>query len=129
MPIYDLANRTYVYIAAPYSGRVAHGAHGYLIIEQNILNARIAMAQLVEKGYGVFCPHTHSAHFEVITPEIGIDYWYDLDLYFLQFCHVLLRLPGQSSGADGEMDKAQYELSIPIYTSIERLFAEVPPLR
>lgn len=112
--------RTYVYIAGPYSGRDAHGHHGYMVIEQNILNARNAMKELVNLGYGVFCPHTHSAHFEVITPDASIDYWYDLDIYFLRFCHALLRLPGASSGADKEVELCQ-DLGIPVFYNIENL--------
>lgn len=115
----------YVYIAAPYSGRDAHGQQGFMVIEQNILNARNAMKELVTRGYGVFCPHTHSAHFEVITPDIGIDYWYELDLYFLRFCHALLRLEGYSSGAEKEV-KFALDIGIPVYYTIETLFAELP---
>ncbi len=117
--------RHYVYIAGPYSGRDAHGQQGYMVIEQNILNARKAMKELVSLGYGVFCPHTHSAHFEVITPEVGIDYWYSLDLYFLQFCHVLLRLEGHSSGADKE-EQFALDIGIPVFYTVEELVAQIP---
>lgn len=115
----------YVYIAGPYSGRDAHGQQGFMVIEQNILNARNAMKELVTHGYGVFCPHTHSAHFEVITPDVGIDYWYELDLYFLRFCHALLRLPGLSSGADKE-EKFALDIGIKVFYTLETLLAELP---
>ena len=120
--------RNYVYIAGPYSGRDAHGQQGYMVIEQNILNARAAMKELVNHGYGVFCPHMHSAHFEVIAPDVGIDYWYELDIYFLQLCRALLRLPGHSSGSDKEVSLCK-ELNIPVYYSVEELVQGFPVFR
>lgn len=120
--------RNYVYVAGPYSGRDNHGNQGYMIIEQNILNARKAMKELVELGYGVFCPHTHSAHFEVITPDVAIDYWYELDIHFLMICHALLRLEGASSGADKEVDLCR-EWRIPVVHTIAELLTRVPVFR
>ena len=117
--------RSYIYIAGPYSGRDNHGNHGYMVIEQNILNARAAMKDLVNLGYGVFCPHTHSAHFEIITPEVDIDYWYELDVHFLWSCHALLRLPGYSSGADKEVALC-LDNKIPVFYTIMELCKEVP---
>jgi len=123
-----ILRRNYVYIAGPYSGRALHGTSGYLVIEHNILAAKHAMATLVKAGYGVFCPHMHSCHFEVITPEIEIDYWYELDLYYLNFCHALLRLPGPSSGADKEVEVAR-EKGLPIFNKIELLLRTLPVFR
>ena len=120
--------RNYIYIAGPYSGRDAHGQHGYMVIEQNILNARAAMKELVNLGYGVFCPHTHSAHFEVITPDVGIDYWYEIDVHFLRLCHALLRLEGPSSGADKEIELCN-ELGIRVYYSISDVRNQLPVFR
>ncbi len=120
--------RNYIYIGGPYSGRDNHGNHGYMVIEQNILNARNAMKELVLAGYGVFCPHTHSSHFEVITPNVPIDYWYELDIYFLQFCNGFLRLPGHSSGADKEVELC-VKWNIPVFYSIEDLKATIPVFR
>ena len=117
-----------IYIAGPYSGRDAHGQQGFMTIEQNILNARLAMAELVRLGYFVFCPHTHSAHFEVITPEIGIDYWYSLDIYFLRFCHALLRLEEPSSGSDKEVELC-HEWGIPIFYTIQEVKEKLPVFR
>jgi hypothetical protein len=120
--------RSCIYIAGPYSGKDAHGQHGYLTIEQNILNARKAMADLVRLGYFVFCPHTHSAHFEVITHEVGIEYWYALDIYFLRFCHALLRLEGPSAGADREVELCR-EWGIPVFYTIAELTRALPVYR
>ena len=120
--------RSFVYIAGPYSGRDNHGNQGYMMIEQNILNARNTMKTLVNLGYGVFCPHSHSAHFEVITPDIDIDYWYELDIYFLRFCHGMLRLPGESSGSDKEVEFCD-KWGIPVFYSIEELVAGLPVFR
>jgi hypothetical protein len=120
--------RNYVYIAGPYSGRDLHGNHGFMIIEQNILNARAAMKELVQWGYGVFCPHTHSAHFEVITPEVDVDYWYELDIHFMLLCNAILRLPGKSSGADREVELC-LEWGIPLFSTIPELVSYLPVFR
>lgn len=120
--------RNYIYIAGPYSGRDNHGNHGYMVIEQNILNARIAMKALVELGYGVFCPHAHSAHFEVITADVDIDYWYELDIHFMMLCHALLRLPGKSSGSDKEVELCN-EWGIPVFDSVIQITNSLPVFR
>ena len=120
--------RNYVYVGGPYSGRDAHGNQGYMIIEQNILNARAAMKQLIEHGYGVFCPHTHSAHFEVITPHVDIDYWYELDIHFLYACQAFLRLPGKSSGADNEIEEC-LKVQIPVFYSVKDVIERLPVFR
>lgn len=118
--------RSCVFISGPYSGGASgHGPQGYMLIEKNVFNARKAMAELVRLGYFVFCAHTHSEHFEVITPEIGIDFWYELDLYFLQFCHALLRLDGESHGADKEVEFC-LDNDIPVFYTIKDLAVNIP---
>lgn len=113
---------TVVYIAGPYTGR------DYIAVDENIANARRAMAQLVRLGYYVYCPHTHSAHFEVITPEVPIDFWYDFDLHWLQHCDALLRLSGPSRGADAEVALMR-KLGRPVFDTIDVLAQMLPVWR
>lgn len=40
-----------------------------------------------------------------VTPR-PIDFWYDLDLNHMEICDAVVRLPGDSSGADAEMAHA-----------------------
>lgn len=110
----------YVFISAPYIGEHDRTIDSYLAIDENIANARKAMIILVNHGFGVFCPHTHSAHFEVITPLVKTSYWVELDLHFLRACNILLRLPGFSRGADDEVEEAT-TLDMPVYFDIIEL--------
>jgi hypothetical protein len=48
------------------------------------------------------------------------EFWLELDNQFLPCCAALLRLPGESSGADKEVQLAQ-SLGIPVFTEIESL--------
>lgn len=113
--------RKYVYIAGPYRGRGgAHDYTAYFEIDQHINAALEAAAQLAVAGVGYFCPHQHSAHFEVITPSVPPEYWYELDMFFLEKCDALYLLPGweDSSGSRAEYERAR-EIGMPIFMTIE----------
>jgi nucleoside 2-deoxyribosyltransferase len=114
-------DRNIVYIAGPYLGASKHhDARSYLAIDENISVARKVMVELVALGYGVFCPHMHSAHMEVMAPTASADYWYEIDLHFLKSCDALLRIPGRSHGSDMEVAFA-LENNIKVFYSIEDL--------
>lgn len=84
-------------------------SQGYLSIERNIAAAREMAAALVRSGYGYYCPHLNSTHFEVITPEIPVEFWYRMDHLIMRGCDALITLPGweTSSGARGDIDEAR----------------------
>jgi hypothetical protein len=83
----------YVYIAGPYRGKT-HDYRSYFEIQGNIRQAEEAFAALAQAGIGAFCPHTHSAHFEIKAPDATPEYWYELDMKFLAHCDAILMLPG-----------------------------------
>jgi len=117
----------FVYIAGKYTG-TTHDWRSYFEIEQNI-NAALAVArELAELGYGFFCPHQHSAHFEVIAPNVQPAYWYELDNHFLESCDAVLMLPGweQSKGATAERNLA-LEQGIPVFYTVGELLQIYPP--
>ena len=89
-----------VYIAGPYGDK-----GGYHAIERNIAQAREAAAWCAENGYGYYCPHLNSAHFEVITPSVPVEFWYAMDLRFIEVSDFMLVLPGwqNSRGTQAEM--------------------------
>ena len=96
-----------VYVAGPYTkGDVA----------LNVRRALAAGQQLVEAGHAPFVPHlTHFWHLVFPGPY---EQWIRLDLEWLPFCNALVRLSGESAGADGEV-KVAMSLGIPCYTSVE----------
>lgn len=95
-----------VYIAGPYTrGDVA----------QNVRAAIFAAEHLAGAGLVPFIPHlTHFWH--LLFPH-EIAFWYEQDLEWLERCDMLLRLPGESKGADVEVAHARV-LELPIYYSV-----------
>jgi hypothetical protein len=98
-----------IYIAGPYSkGDVA----------LNVRAAIDAWEALFQMGHVPICPHlTHFIH--MIHPHKYQD-WLDYDIKLLYDCDALLRLSGESSGADGEESVAR-DMGIPIYHSISEI--------
>lgn len=95
-----------VYIAGP----LTHGDVG-----ENIHNAQVAFHQLLEAGYEPYLPHaTFGLH--VFKPQ-PYERWMKLDFAYLAVCDVLIRLPGESPGADREVAFAQAH-GIPVYDSV-----------
>ncbi len=48
--------------------------------------------------------------------------WYGMDLVIVSRCDAVLRLPGESVGADLEVKKAE-ELGLPVFTTVEGVIA------
>lgn len=120
-------NNTYVYIAGPYMAK--GGGHNwayYYEIDQHINEARHWATKLAELEIPFFCPHTHSAHFEVLVPDAPPKFWYDLDNLFLDQASAVLLIPNwvESKGACAERTRA-LDLGIPCYnyTAFDALVA------
>jgi hypothetical protein len=115
-----MAMRGKVYVAGPYTkGDVA----------QNVYNAIRTANQLADRGFAPFVPQfTHFWHMMFHRPY---EFWLELDNQFLPCCDAVLRIRGESSGADEEVKLAQGR-GIPVFTDIEELdrhFAEKEPPR
>lgn len=98
-----------VYIASPYTkGDVA-------------LNVRKSLEyadRLLEVGFIPYAPLlTHFWH--LISPK-PVDEWYRIDNEWVVRCDCLLRLQGESSGADKEVELAK-SYGIPVFYSISEL--------
>ena len=98
-----------VYIASPYTlGDVA-------------VNVKVqidAVDELMNLGFAPFAPlYSHFQH--MVHPRPYQD-WVKVDLEWVKVCDYLLRLPGESKGADGEVVLAN-ELGIPVFYSIDEL--------
>lgn len=109
-----------IYIAGPYGRRAGQDEFTCLI---NVLKAIDAGRTLISLGHNPFIPHLfHYVHREWDdTPNE--DMWLEICLAWVEDCDALLRLSGDSSGANREMERAK-ELSLPIYFSIEELRSE-----
>ena len=98
-----------IYISAPYSkGDIA----------LNVRNAILAGDKLLEMGHIPFVPHlTHFWHY--ISPK-SYNTWLQIDMDWLKICDAVLRLPGESIGADHEVNWA-YLNGKPVYYNLEDL--------
>lgn len=104
-----MAFRARIYIAGPYSKGD---------VESNVHKAIETANTLADMGFAPYVPHfTHYWHIKFPRPY---EFWLELDNEFLPFCDALLRLPGESSGADKEEQFAA-KLGKPIFHSIQEL--------
>ena len=98
-----------VYVASPYTkGDVA----------VNVREAILAGNALADLGYAPFIPVlTHFWHLVCPRPY---EFWCELDNQFLPHCDAILRVPGESVGADREVALAK-SLGIPDFHSVGEL--------
>lgn len=94
-----------IYIAGPYSKHMVDGTR----------NAIYAAETLRKMGHLPFVPHL-SLLWDLVCPS-PYDEWIAYDLEWLDECDALLRLPGESPGADKEVEFA-LSRNITIYRSI-----------
>lgn len=96
-----------VYIAAPYTK------------PDPVENTRAALdvaTMLVDTGsITPIVPHL-SLFWHLVYPK-PVDYWYRYDLEVMARCDAVLRLPGESTGADTEVAMAR-EQGIPVFDDI-----------
>ncbi|HKI36050.1 MAG TPA: DUF4406 domain-containing protein [Gemmataceae bacterium] len=105
--------RVRVYIAGPYTrGDVA----------VNVREAMLAWALLQAMGHAPLCPHW--THFQHLLTPLDYEDWLAFDLEWLPCCDVVLRLPGESAGADREVAEAR-RLGVPVVHDVEDLAALV----
>ena len=96
-----------VYIAGPYTkGDIAVNVKTMM----DIANA------LIEKGFAPFVPLY--SHFQHMAHPQPYEVWTTLDLEWVKCCDCLLRIPGESKGADAEVEYAK-SLGIPVYYDVE----------
>jgi len=103
-----------IYIASPYTkGDVA----------VNVKAQIDCVDQLMNLGYAPFAPLY--SHFQHIAHPRPYSDWVNIDLEWVPVCDALLRLPGESTGADGEVELAR-SLGIPVFYSIDDLNTYLP---
>lgn len=94
-----------VYVAGPYSSNP----------EANTDNAIFHGDWLAALGFFPYVPHL--THFWEQRHHHEYEFWLKQDMVWLRLCHAVLRLPGHSSGADGEVKEAE-SLGIPVFNDI-----------
>lgn len=98
-----------VYVSAPFS-------KGDQL--QNVRTACLAGDALIEKGHHPYVPHC-TALWHCISPKT-FNQWMQIDSVILARCDAVLRLEGESVGADIEVGLAE-RLNIPVYYSLEKI--------
>lgn len=102
-------NRKKIYIASPYTiGDTAI----------NVKRQIDAAEELINLGYAPFAPLL--SHFQHMVHPQPHEVWLDIDLTWLLQCDAVLRLDGESKGADIEVSAAK-DHGIPVYYSIDDL--------
>lgn len=98
-----------IFISSPYTlGDVAQN----LRIQHDVFN------NLFTLGYMPFMPLL--AHYQHMIHPLEYDQWIEYDYSWLETCDILLRLPGESKGADLEVTYAN-KIGIPVAYSIEEV--------
>jgi hypothetical protein len=104
-----------IYIASPYSaGDIA----------ANVRRQHDCFNELRNLGFYPYAPLLHHYQ-EIIHPRSYAD-WMQFDLHWLSKCDAMIRLPGESIGADMEVLFAR-ENKIPIFYSIKDLTTHFQP--
>lgn len=98
-----------VYVSGPYST-------GDTIL--NVRRAIVAGTALRKAGFLPLIPHL-TAFWHLVDPAEYED-WMELDLALVDHCQALVRLPGESPGADREVARAK-EKGIPVYVGVASL--------
>ena len=100
-----------IYIAGPYSrGDTAVNVRNMIIAQDYI------ESQLGHMAYNPLLSHFQ----HMVIPHHDVDYWYAKDIRWLHECDALLRLDGESVGADKEVEIAKI-LNMPIYYSLRSI--------
>ena len=106
-----------IFIAGPYMGK------SFMAIERNIRKAEAAAIELWNAGYGVFCPHLNTAHFEV-KANADEEAYKEFDLRMLKGCDAVFVLDGWPNSSEARAEaQAALEVGIPVCGSLGGLRA------
>jgi hypothetical protein len=114
-PYPNFRPRKWVYVAGPYTR------------PDPVENTRAAILvgeRLYAAGLYAVVPHVNLIQ-HLVAPK-GVDHWYEHDLHALTKCDALLRMPGESTGADLEVEFARRRW-IPIFDNEATLLAAMVP--
>lgn len=105
------------------SGPISRGC-----LQANIDRAREAAMQLIDAGYAPLCPQL-TCFLESNEPSVHAgfphDTWMEVDYPWVAASDALIRLPGESRGADREVAWANTH-GVPVYFSVQNLLDRPP---
>ncbi len=87
-------------------------------ILENVAGAIDAARALIVAGFAPFCPHL--SHHVDPAGEIPHSVWMEVDLPWVEAADAVLRLLGESVGANIEVERA-VQIGIPVFTSMGEL--------
>jgi hypothetical protein len=88
------------------------------VIAENVRKADELARYLLSKGHQVYCPHKMSWGWED-DKRLTTEQFYELDKSFLRYwANAIVRIPGESKGADGEMLLAK-DMKLKVYELLE----------
>jgi hypothetical protein len=107
-----LMMKTRVYLTAPYSARTKDGTPDEIVMHQRYLLANFIAGKLIDAGYIVFSPLSHSVPIaDTMDNHLDAEIWIGQDIHFIDWCNELLvlKLPGylESSGIKKEIAAAK----------------------
>jgi len=88
------------------------------VMYKNVMRAIEAGIEVIKKGHVPFVPHLDYWLFLNAPHIIPLSFWYQYDYFWLPACDALLRLPGESTGADAEEAWAK-EHGLRVYYSLD----------
>ena len=103
---FKFQNRPWIYVASPYTNGDA---------EVNVARQMEAKLELLKLDTMPILPLPGSHYFHTHFCELTYRTWIEYTKELLRGCHGLLRLPGKSDGADGEVAEAIDMLNIPVF--------------
>jgi hypothetical protein len=102
-----------VYVSGPYT-------KGDVVL--NVRRAIEAGNWLAAKGHVPFIPHL--SHFwHMLFPQ-PYEFWMAQDMNWISACDAMVRLPGESSGADREVAAAK-KLGMPVYDGVLKFLQSI----
>lgn len=93
---------------------------------ENIDRAMVAARELIAAGYAPLVPHLN--YMMDLGEEIPREIWLEVELPWVRAADAMIRLPGESIGADLEVERAEL-LGIPVFGSVAALVASCPAAR
>lgn len=113
-------SRVRVYVSGPITNG---GTASKWAVRRHVHDGMRAGQELIRRGFAPLIPHLDQLMQNAGYTDTTYEQWMGVDLAWVGVSDALLRLPGDSAGADREVALAR-ELGIPVFTDIDSLADE-----